>query len=107
MTRRATYSPRALEDIHRQASFYRSQSPETADRFLFALERTVDSLTTLPGQGHPNPRIPSLLRGLRSWPVPGFRAMLVFYRPTPDGIDVLRVIHGARDVPAVFGREEE
>jgi toxin ParE1/3/4 len=32
------------------------------------------------------------------WPVPGFRNHLIFYRVTGDAIEVLRVLHAARDV---------
>jgi hypothetical protein len=31
------------------------------------------------------------------------RNYLVLYRPLPDGVEILRVIHGARDIPALFG----
>jgi toxin ParE1/3/4 len=38
-----------------------------------------------------------------------FRNYLVFYRPIEDGVEVLTVLHGARDLQAVlerlFGRE--
>jgi toxin ParE1/3/4 len=37
---------------------------------------------------------------LRVWPVPGFDRHLVFYVERADYIDVLRVLHGARDIPA-------
>jgi toxin ParE1/3/4 len=37
--------------------------------------------------------------GLRSFPVGSY---IVFYYPLPDGIDVLRVLHGARDIPDIF-----
>jgi toxin ParE1/3/4 len=28
----------------------------------------------------------------------GFKRFLIFYRVTDDGVDILRVLHGARDV---------
>jgi toxin ParE1/3/4 len=40
--------------------------------------------------------------GIRVWAVRGFRNHLVFYRPTEQGIDVVRVLHGARDIEALF-----
>ena len=27
---------------------------------------------------------------------------ILFYREVPDGIDLVRVIHGARDIPDIF-----
>jgi len=37
--------------------------------------------------------------GLRSFPVGSF---VVFYRPIEDGILVVRVLHGARDIPELL-----
>jgi toxin ParE1/3/4 len=36
-----------------------------------------------------------MARGLRSWPVASW---VVFYRPAPSGIEVVRVIHGRRRI---------
>jgi len=35
----------------------------------------------------------------RSLPVGDY---VIFYRPVPDGIQVIRVLHGARDIPTLF-----
>ncbi|MEX1025024.1 MAG: type II toxin-antitoxin system RelE/ParE family toxin [Planctomycetota bacterium] len=42
------------------------------------------------------------LAGLRSFPVKGFDKHLIFYRSTEHGIEVLRVLHGARDLGTIF-----
>jgi len=42
------------------------------------------------------------MSGSRVFPVRGFGKHLVFYRPVEDGIEILRVIHGARDIEALF-----
>lgn len=34
---------------------------------------------------------------LRKWRVAGFANYLIFYLPLADGVDILRVIHGAQD----------
>jgi hypothetical protein len=39
------------------------------------------------------------------WPVPDFPDYLVWYQPTSDGIEVFRVLHGARDRDAIIGVE--
>jgi plasmid stabilization system protein ParE len=31
--------------------------------------------------------------------------MLVLYRPSPDGVEILRVIHGSRNIAALLRRE--
>jgi toxin ParE1/3/4 len=42
------------------------------------------------------------LQDLRRWPVHDFENWLVFYRSTDDAIDVLRILHGARDFESLF-----
>ena len=44
-----------------------------------------------------------LAPGVRSFP---FGRYVVFYMPMDDGIDVVRVLHGARDIDAVFSPEQ-
>src|ERR1044071_7633588 len=41
-----------------------------------------------------------LTEGLWSFPVG--RSYLLFYRPEPGGIQLVRVLHGARDLPSLF-----
>lgn len=36
---------------------------------------------------------------VRSWRVRGFPRHLIFYRALPDRVQILRVLHGARDLP--------
>ncbi len=47
------------------------------------------------------------LSGLRSLPVHGFEKHLVFYRPTKEGIEVVRVLHGARDLGTILDDSAE
>jgi toxin ParE1/3/4 len=44
----------------------------------------------------------SRLRDVRSFCVDGFKNYLIFYQPTPKGIHVFHVHHGARDLEALF-----
>jgi len=46
------------------------------------------------------------LKGLRRIPVKGFENYLVFYLPHQGGIDVIRVLHGARNIDNIFALEE-
>ena len=40
-----------------------------------------------------------VMPGLRSFP---FKRYVIFYQPLQDGIDVVRVLHGARDIESLF-----
>lgn len=45
---------------------------------------------------------PRALREVRVWPVPGFPRFLIFYRVTAKTVEVIRVLHSARDVRRVL-----
>ena len=38
--------------------------------------------------------------------VRGFAKYLLFYRETPEGIELVRVLHAARDIGAALGEED-
>lgn len=44
----------------------------------------------------------SKLANIRQQPIKGFKNYLVFYRSTDSAVEILRVIHGARDIPAIL-----
>ena len=45
------------------------------------------------------------LEELRVFRVNGFERILILYRPHPEGVDILRVVHGSRNLQAFFRRE--
>lgn len=63
-----------------------------ADRWVDELDAVFGRLATQPMMGRARPE---LAQDLRSLP---FRRYVIFYLPLPDGIDVVRVLHSARDV---------
>jgi toxin ParE1/3/4 len=42
------------------------------------------------------------MAGVRLWRVRGFNSYLIVYRPTDTGIEVIRVLHAARDIEAIL-----
>lgn len=97
----------AKRDLIRQWVWYAERANiEVADRFLRATEGTLDLLSKQPTSGAEfvagNPQ----LNGLRRFPVSdGFERILLFYFPLQDGVDLVRVIHGSRDLERLFGEE--
>ena len=77
--------------------------PDAADRFLESAQRTFALLATNPRMGRARVFQAGRLRGLRSFRVDGFTNYLIFYQPSPKGIHVFYVYHGARDLEALFG----
>jgi len=100
--RRLRRHPRALSDVEESAVFFGADDPAVALRFLEAVEVTLRLLVVHPELGHARTFERSDLAGLRSFPVKGFDKHLVFYRPTRQGIEVLRILHGARDLGPLF-----
>ena len=67
-----------------------------ADRWLDAVERRF---TVLAKQPHAGQSRPDLAPELRFLPVGNY---LIFYRPIENGVEIARVIHGARDYGPKF-----
>ena len=90
--------PLAYADLADIWSTIADDSELQADAFLDLIEGKLALLTTQPEMGRERPE---LAPKLRAFPVKRYE---VFYRPMRDGIEVLRVLHRARDVtPAKFG----
>lgn len=72
-------------------------------RFLDAAEEGLDQLADMPRMGVTRQYNDPDLAGVRMWRVPHFPSHLIFYRQLEDGIEVIRVLHGKRDIEAIFG----
>lgn len=91
---------RALADTDEAIDYYLKEAGETtALSFVDALETAYDHLSRHPATGSLRYAHELDLRELRFWPLKRF-PYLVFYVDHPDRVDVWRVLHGERDVPA-------
>jgi toxin ParE1/3/4 len=94
--------PEARRDLGQIARYIAQRSPQSADRLLLAAERTYLRLASHPGIGALYaPHNPSFA-GLRLCAVDRFRSYLIVYRAADDRVEVLRVLHAARDVDAIL-----
>ena len=91
--------PRAAEDIAAVWDFIADDNPDAADHWVDQLDTQLRLLATQPLMGLARDE---LAPGIRSFP---FGRYLVFYLPIGDGIDVVRVLHGTRDVDTAFGED--
>lgn len=83
-----------LRDATRTA--LRMEHPNAGQRFLAAVDGTVKALLAQPELGRFRPDVKP---GLRSWAVEGFGNWIIFYRVDKESLRLVRLLHGARDLP--------
>ena len=75
-----------------------ADSAANADQFLDRLVTSITGmLAVVPLAGRARDEFEA---GLRSFP---FESYIVFYRVPKDTVEIVRIIHGARDLGAIFG----
>jgi len=89
--------PLAAKDIAEIWDHIADVSQRAADRWVDQLDEQFQLLATQPHIGRARDE---LSPGVRSFP---FGRYVIFYKPIAGGIDVVRVLHSARDVDAQFG----
>lgn len=92
----------AIRDLLATAGFLERTDPAVALRFLREARHTFAWLAERPEIGRPRRSRKRELAQIRSWPVEGFEKHLVFYRMFRNGIEIVRVIHGARDIAGLL-----
>jgi toxin ParE1/3/4 len=90
----------ALRDVEAAVDYYvREAGGKVAVGFIGALERTYASIARHPGAGTPRYGMELALPDLRCKSI-GRYPYLVFYVDRGKQIEVWRVLHGVRDIPA-------
>jgi toxin ParE1/3/4 len=91
---KARIRPLAATDLEEIVRYLDGRS---GDRFLEEFSKATPLLAEMPRLGTVR-RKRGKLKGVRSWPLITFGPYLIFYLPLSDGIEVLCVYHGARDI---------
>jgi toxin ParE1/3/4 len=103
MNRTILKTPRAERDLVDHFEFIARDKIPPARRFLKVAQKSFELLAAMPGVGREWDSPLPHLAGIRVYPMPeGFRNYLIFYRPVQDGIEVLTILHGARDLDAAL-----
>lgn len=105
MIRTVAILPQAEDDIALIRAHILIDHPSVAERFPGAVLETAQSLAQFPESGKLVEVDAPLLRTLRFVRVRGFPNINLYYRVLPKTIDIVRVLHGARDVMAIIARE--
>ena len=97
----------ARRDIDEAIEHYLFEAgPAVALKLIDALEDTLRQIGEHPASGSPRHAHELEIPGLRFRSVGGF-PQLVFYVEREEDIDVWRVLHGARDIPAWMQQPDE
>ncbi|NOX30086.1 MAG: type II toxin-antitoxin system RelE/ParE family toxin [Actinobacteria bacterium] len=90
----------AANDTEAAATYYRNQAGQhIALDFVDALEAAITHLCQHPLTGSLRFAYELDVPDLRSWPLQKF-PHLIFYVPDDDHIDIWRILHARRDIPA-------
>ncbi|WP_169979104.1 type II toxin-antitoxin system RelE/ParE family toxin [Tautonia rosea] len=96
----------ARRDLVMNARYFAREAGFTvANRFLDAVETTLDQLARQPGLGTRYELESDVVGELRVFPVTRFRKHLIFYRSIDGGIELVRVLHGAREIHPLLAKE--
>jgi toxin ParE1/3/4 len=93
---RVTRRPQAEADILEIWDYIAEDSVVDADRWLDRLDEKLALWATQPLMGRARDE---LAPGIRSLALGRY---VVFFEPLQDGIDVVRVLHGSRDIDTTF-----
>ena len=96
---RYVLAPEALDDLQNIWEFIAADNPDAASRLQEEFFDAFEALATRPGKGHTR-------EDLTDQPVRflALRSYLIVYRANPAPIQIVAVLHGARDIPSVLKR---
>lgn len=93
-----TLRPQAEADILEIWEYIAEDSVVEADRWVDKLDEKFALWATQPMMGRTRDELSPGIRSLI------FGRYVVFFEPLPNGIDVVRVLHGSRDIDAAFAQ---
>jgi toxin ParE1/3/4 len=103
IVRRRDRARQDLIDIFRYLA--REAGVRTAGRFFAQAEATFEELADQPRMGTRYEAENPAFGDIRYFPIKRFKKYLVFYLPAAHGVDIVRVLHGARDIHGILAEE--
>lgn len=98
MSDRVIRTEAAKRDLVEIGEYIALNDPDAAERVLAVIEERCARLANNPRMGQACPQLAAGLRQFPAYPYP----YVLFFEPLDDGIRLIRVLHGHRDIPAVF-----
>jgi toxin ParE1/3/4 len=94
----AKFTALALQDLKEIRNFIAKDKSGIASQYMTMLKQKCELLASSPGLGVQREEYCKLYK----FPVNSY---LIFYRPSQTGIDVIRILHGNRDINSVFNSQ--
>lgn len=98
MTLKILKLPQAERDIEECFVHIDEDNLEIGLKFLDAFEKSVEQLAEFPFLGKALELKNDEFREMRIWHVTGYDVYLIFYIPSQQAIEIVRVLHAARDI---------
>ncbi len=86
----------ASRDLNEIADYFVQTNLEVGEHFFREFNRKCQQLAAFPNGGKSYGEIRTNLRGL------SFEGYIIFYRLLDDGVEILRVVNGRRNLPSIF-----
>jgi toxin ParE1/3/4 len=90
----------AVQDLEEISGQFAKTNIEAGERFFQEFQRKCRMLVSFANSGK---SYDAILPGLRGLPIDGY---IIFYRVLEDGVEILRVLSGRRDLPSLFDQPE-
>jgi toxin ParE1/3/4 len=90
------FAPAAAQDIEEIGDYIHAENPAAAMRFVVALRERCGRIADAPRGGAPRPDLWPALRSI------AFQRYVIFYSVESDVVRIERILHGARDIEAIF-----
>lgn len=99
--------PQVIRDLIDIATYIANIDLDQSDRFLQSAEATFQNLAKMPGVGKRCQFYSPQLKNIRQVGVKNFKSYLVFYLASDCSIEIIRVIHGSRNLESLITEENE
>jgi toxin ParE1/3/4 len=94
-------APSASRDLNEIIDYFANLNVEAGERLIAAFQKKCQNLINFPTIGRSYEEIRADLRGV---PLDGY---IILYQVTDNTLEILRVVHGSRNLKALFESDDE
>ena len=106
MSRAILKRPQAERDIEEAFVFIGADDFDSGLDFLFAVEQSLEFIAANPLVGSRRSFAVPGLKNVRMWRIKSYEKYLIFYLVHDQAIELLRLVHSARDYRRVLDEQE-